>query len=193
MGKIKSTEHTTKRIIAMVESGEYDPAVIQHMIDSIIVNRDQRIQQLKKKIQPKEFNMSIKIVTGALRACINDHGPISSKWIGSAAKRIYGNCQQAVNESIPVVRIDNPAVSVVYDQTTTHKLTVARDGNIRIKIAKGSSDAVGDYIIDALKKVAEKALELDMGTLRGSVDKSDLHNKITLYTNSKKEYVTFTY
>jgi len=193
MSKIKSNEQTTKRIISMVESGDYDPATIQHMIDSIVANRDRRIAKLTKKVKPREFSMTLQVVTGALRACINDHGPITSKWIGSAAKRIYGNCQKGVEEKLPVVRTDNPTVSVVYDKTTVHKLTVARDGNVRIKIAKGSSDVVGDRIIDTLKKVAEKALELKMGTLRGRIDKDDLHNKITLYTNSEKEHITFTY
>lgn len=193
MSKIKSTERTTKRIISMVESGDYDPATIQHMIDSIVANHERRIEQLKKKVKPREFSMTLKVVTGALQSCINEHGPISSKWIGSAAKRIYGNCQRVADEKLPVVRTDNPTISVVYDQTTVHKLTVARDGNVRIKIAKGSTDVVGDHIIEVLKKVAVKALELNMGTLRGRVDKSDLHNKITLYTNSEKEHVTFTY
>ena len=193
MGKIKSTEHTTKRIISMVESGDYDVDTIQHMIDSLVENRDRRIRQLEKKARPKEFNMTLKTVSGALRETIRQHGPITPEWIGSAAKRIYGNCQQLATEPEPVVKTEAPTVNVVYDQNVTHKLTVARDGNIRIKIAKGSTDVVGDHIIEAFKKIAAKALKLNMGTLRGKVKKDDTHNKITLYTDSKKEFVTFDY
>lgn len=82
----------------MVESGDYDVDIIQHMLDSLVTNRDKRIKELEKRIKPKEFNMTLKIVSGALRECINQHGPITTEWIGSAAKRVYGNCQQAVED-----------------------------------------------------------------------------------------------
>lgn len=38
--------------------------------------------------QQIKFEKLLRIVTGALRSCINDHGPITSEWIGSAGKRI---------------------------------------------------------------------------------------------------------
>jgi hypothetical protein len=33
----------------------------------------------------------LRVVIGALRSCIHDHGPITPEWIGSAAKRVVGN------------------------------------------------------------------------------------------------------
>ena len=99
MPSMKSSERTTKRIIAMVESGDYDPDIIQHMVDSLIESRERKIRHLKKKAKPREFIMTTKIISGALKNCIRDHGPITKDWIGSAAKRIYGNCQQVVENA----------------------------------------------------------------------------------------------
>lgn len=82
----------------MVKSGDYDPDTIQHMIDSIVVNRDKRIKQLEKNIRPKSFNMTLKVISGSMRDTIKNHGPITNDWIGSAAKRIYGNCQNLAKE-----------------------------------------------------------------------------------------------
>ena len=99
MPSMKSSKHTVTRIITMVESGDYDPDTIQHMVDSLIESRDRKIRHLKKKAKPREFIITPKIISGALRNCIKDHGPITTHWIGSAAKRIYGNCQQVVEAS----------------------------------------------------------------------------------------------
>jgi transcriptional regulator with XRE-family HTH domain len=41
-----------------------------------------------------------RVVIGALRSAIHDHGPITPEWIGSAAKRILG---QLVNARSPTV------------------------------------------------------------------------------------------
>ena len=40
---------------------------------------------------PTDSDALLRVVTGALRACINDHGPITAEHIGSAAKRIVGS------------------------------------------------------------------------------------------------------
>jgi hypothetical protein len=98
MGKIKSTESTTKRIISMIESGDYDPDIIQHMIDSIVENRDRRIRCLEERVRERVFKMTLQVVTGSLQDCIKQHGPITKEFIGSAAKRIYGNCQNLAKE-----------------------------------------------------------------------------------------------
>ncbi len=37
-----------------------------------------------------------RIIAGALRAAIKDHGPITLEWIGSAAKRVAGQLRGAV-------------------------------------------------------------------------------------------------
>lgn len=84
-----------------------------------------------------------------------------------------------------------PSLDVLFNQTTVHRLTVTRDGNVRIKIAKGSSDKETTRIQNAFAKVAEQARTLNTGTLRGQMTKDDKHGTITLYTDSKKEYYTY--
>ncbi len=85
--------------------------------------------------------------------------------------------------------------TVVYDQTMCHRLTVVRDGKVRIKIAKGASDEETQRIIAGFTKVARlvKKANMLLGTLRGAVKLGDTHNTITLYTDSKKQYVSFKY
>ncbi len=84
---------------------------------------------------------------------------------------------------------------ITYDKNTVHKLTVARDGKVRIKIAIGASDEETHHIITGFTKVARlvKKAELLLGTLRGAVKLGDTRNTITLYTDSKKQYISFKY
>ena len=82
----------------MVESGDYKPEVITHMIESLVESRDRRIKHLQRKAKPKVFEMTQNKITGALRQCINDHGPITKEWIGSAAKRIYQGSISGITE-----------------------------------------------------------------------------------------------
>lgn len=197
MGKLKSIECTAKRIIEKIESGDYDPSIIEHMIGSIVKNRDQRIKILTDKMRPRKFVLTEKKVAGALRCCIKAHGDITKQNINSAAKRIYCGCVELESPPLPpIVRVDNPTVSVVYDKNSKHKLTVARDGNIRIKIAKNTKDDEGDYIIDSFTKIAKVALTLKQGTLRGDVKPGrpqETVSKITLYNDSKTQHFTYNY
>ncbi len=98
-GKVKSIESTTRRIIAKIENGEYDHDQIEHMIQSLIKNRDKVIVRLKDKSRPRELVLSQKMISGAIRDTINKHGSITKHTISSAAKRILGNCTVLVNES----------------------------------------------------------------------------------------------
>lgn len=85
-------------------------------------------------------------------------------------------------------------VTVTYNTTTKHRLTVARDGQVRIKVAKDTPDRDAEYIIAVLIVVAGKALEQDVGqSLRGSVSRDNKYNDITLYTDSKRAHHTFTW
>jgi len=189
---LKSAKRTAERIIDMVESGDYDSDRIIHMVESLIVGRDRRIKHMERKVKDRKFEMTLKIVSGALRDTIVHHGPITSKLIASAAKRIYGNCQQVVEISAPNVR-DMGEVAVTYSQGDAHKLTVARDGNIRIKIAVDSTPEAVREIVSAFKKVAQEALKLNLGTLRGNVKRDSRYNDIVLYTDSKNEHHCFRY
>ncbi len=80
---------------------------------------------------------------------------------------------------------------VTYGSTTKHRLTVARDGQVRIKIAKDTLIPEAEHINKSLTKVAQQALELGAGTLRGAVKRGTKYNDIVLYTDSKKEHYKF--
>jgi hypothetical protein len=97
---IKTTSRTAKRIIAMVESGNYDPDIIEHMLQSLVESRDRRIRHLEKKAKPREFVITPKAISGALRSCIRHHGPITKELVPSASKRLYGNFQRVIDELI---------------------------------------------------------------------------------------------
>lgn len=99
MGKIKSVETTVKRIIAKVESGEYDPEILIHMVQSIVDNRDRRIKFLEKSSKTRTFTLTERKIAGALRNTIKTHGDITKQNIGSAAKRIYGTCLELETKS----------------------------------------------------------------------------------------------
>lgn len=97
--------------------------------------------------------------------------------------------------NIPVVTDMNAEPTVFYDATTQHRLTVRRDGSIRIKLAIGSTDAVGDEVIARLTVVARKALadSIQVGsTLRGKYEPTEngVH-RITMYNNSKSKKYTY--
>ena len=92
IGKLKNIDSTTRRIIAKIESGEFEFDTIEHMIHSIVVDREKVIQRLKDKNRPREFVMSERRIAGALRETIHAHGIINKDLIGSAAKRIMGQC-----------------------------------------------------------------------------------------------------
>jgi hypothetical protein len=84
-----------------------------------------------------------------------------------------------------------PQVDLIYGQTTKHRLTVCRDGSVRIKVAKDVSEDEASFIVTSFAKVAEQALKLNSSTLRGHVNKEDKFGTITLYTDSKKESYTY--
>lgn len=192
---LKSPARTAQRIIAMVESGDYDPLIIEHMVESVVKNRDRRIKELENRSKPRTFDMTIKRISGALRDTIKEHGDITPNFIASAAKRIYGKCQQVENTVEPVApageRLENGNVTVVRDKTSTHKLTVARDGNIRIKIAIDAEIDESNQIIEGFIKVAVEAINLNKGTLRGKLKLNEIYNPhctgITLYNDNKSE------
>jgi len=98
MSTIKSVPRTARRIIEKVESGNYTPDMIEHMIESLIKNRDNTIDTLQKAMRPREFILSESDISGALRDTINAHGSITSQFIGSAAKRIFKSCQKIIEE-----------------------------------------------------------------------------------------------
>lgn len=95
-GKVKSIESTTRRIIERVEAGEYSHEQIQHMIQSLIKNRDQVIVNLKHQAKPRTLALTERSISGALRDTINQHGNITRHSISSAAKRILGQCTRMV-------------------------------------------------------------------------------------------------
>ena len=189
---LKSAKRTAERVITMVESGDYDSDRIIHMVESLSVGRDRRIRYMEGKVKDRKFEMTLKIVSGALRDTVKHHGPITSKLIASAAKRIYGSCQRVVEISTPNERAMGE-VAVTYSKSDVHKLTVAHDGNIRIKTAIDSSPEEVREIVTAFKKVAQEALKLNLGTLRGHVKNDSKYNDIVLYTDSKNEHHCFKY
>lgn len=86
-------------------------------------------------------------------------------------------------------------ITVTYDTTARHRLTVANDGQVRIKVAKDTPVPDAEYIIAALINVAEQAKALKVGkTLRGAVTRDGIeYHNITLYTDSKKVCYTLSW
>lgn len=80
-------------------------------------------------------------------------------------------------------------VDVTYDQNHCHRLTVTKDGAVRIKIAKGTADDLAEGIVEDLTAAAEYGHKLREGTLRGRVNSTDDH--INLYTNKRKSHFTY--
>ncbi len=193
MGKLKSVESTVLRIIGKVESGDYDEATLIHMVQSIIDNRDRRIKHLEDKNRPREFIITERKITGALRNTIKEHGDITNKSIGSAAKRVYRSCIELENDPPETEKDPNASIIVIRDKNKTHKLTVASDGNIRIKIAIGTSNEDANRIIEGFVNVAVEAQQLNETTLRGKINLNKNHDSITLYTDSKNKHFTYKY
>ena len=57
--------------------------------------------QHKKLLQDLlEDKVLLKLVNGQLKSCIDAHGPITSKWIGSAGKRVASGIQAYLTERL---------------------------------------------------------------------------------------------
>lgn len=96
----KNTANMARRIIEKVEAGTAGHTMITNMLDSLVRDRDNRIKRLESRVKPRVFNMTVKIINGALKDCIRNHGPITKEWIGSASKRIYQNCVQVDEQKL---------------------------------------------------------------------------------------------
>jgi hypothetical protein len=89
---------------------------------------------------------------------------------------------------------DNLNFVVYLTDSNKHRLTVAHDGNVRIKISRKSSPEESNKIYEGFVKVAKEANLLNCGTLRGHIKSGkDAYSTITLYTDSKKQNYTFKY
>jgi hypothetical protein len=54
-----------------------------------------------ENLSDKEHKRILKAVNGALKSCINTHGPISENWIGSAGKRVMGALKSYAQSKAP--------------------------------------------------------------------------------------------
>jgi len=101
----KNADSTIARMMEMSRSlrTETDPDVIEnteakmeHMVGSLVSNRDKQIHWYKNRLALSLGIQSLtqKMITGSLRDTINQHGDITLKVITSASKRIYGNLYQ---------------------------------------------------------------------------------------------------
>ena len=43
-----------------------------------------------ENLSDKEHKQLLKVVNGAIKSCIDTHGPITREWVGSAGKRVIG-------------------------------------------------------------------------------------------------------
>lgn len=98
--KNKLVSTTVNRIRRMVESGNPDWDKIEHMVQSLVENKEKQIEYYKARSIPRqrEFFVTEKAIAGALRSTINAHGPITKAWIASATKRLYGALNRFVEE-----------------------------------------------------------------------------------------------
>ena len=96
--KMKSIDSVVRRIGNMAEFSEDDLAKVQHMIESVVKNRDKIIARQKTKMKDREVVISEKRVSGAIREAIRAHGPITPQLISSASKRIVGNIVQVIEQ-----------------------------------------------------------------------------------------------
>lgn len=90
--KNKSICKIVSRIQKRTGIDDEEATIIQHMIESIVENREKRIRYLENLVRPREFVLTKKDISGALRCCIHAHGPIVPNNIESATKRIYTQC-----------------------------------------------------------------------------------------------------
>lgn len=95
---LKSVSRTAQRIAEMTGANEETMKVIEHMISSVVANRDRVIEYQKRKIKPRHVVIDEQRVAGAIRDCIKQHGPITPDFIGSATKRICGQLLQVIKE-----------------------------------------------------------------------------------------------
>jgi len=95
---LKSVARTAQRIAEMTGANEELEKIIEHMISSVVANRDRVIEYQKKKIKPRHVVIDEQRVSGAIRECIKAHGPITPEFIGSASKRICGQLLQIIKE-----------------------------------------------------------------------------------------------
>lgn len=96
----KKTDNLARRIIEKIEAGTADHTMITGMLDSLVRERDNHIARLETRLKPRVFNMTMKIINGALKDCIKSHGPITKEWVGSASKRIYRSCIQVDEQKL---------------------------------------------------------------------------------------------
>ena len=104
MSKLKGVERTVRRIGEMVELDEQQRLIVEHMLESVVKNRDQRIEYLETKAAPRNYAPTKQRITGALRSTINAHGPITPENIESASKRILGQISEKVEDDEDVSR-----------------------------------------------------------------------------------------
>lgn len=94
--RIKDIDHTVARIAMKYGISDEDTDIISHMLHSVVESRDNHINYLENKIEhshtivEEKLRITSNIIGGALKSCINSHGPITSKYIASATKRIIG-------------------------------------------------------------------------------------------------------
>ncbi len=82
-------------------------------------------------------------------------------------------------------------VDIITGKNSVHKLTVTVSGDVRIKIAKGSSKEEHNRIVESFTKVATEAVTVAESTLRGKIHLDDDHPTIKLYNDSKNKHFTF--
>jgi hypothetical protein len=171
-----------RRICSWTNCDDETKEKIDGMIFSLIKSRDCIIEKLKKRTLERKLLITETAITGALRNTINTHGPITKEWIESAAKRIKG--QIHVLKSIHEGEFDKNTITIIDNKTTTSKLTVTGTGDVRIKIAIGSTTEERERLIQSLTKVADTIRELKLGmTVRGRMTTTD---SITLAPESEK-------
>lgn len=96
MSKAKSIKSVVRRIGLMSEFSDEDLSKVQHMIESVVRNRDNIIKRQEGKLKDRIIVLDEKRVSGVLRDTIAAHGPITKRFISSASKRIVGGLQQVV-------------------------------------------------------------------------------------------------
>lgn len=84
---MKSIEKTAERIQKRTGIPDEEKDIIIHMLNSIVEQDRRELKRLKKKNMDR-FNPAFTHVVGALKDTVNQHGPITKRYITSAAKRI---------------------------------------------------------------------------------------------------------
>jgi UDP-glucose 6-dehydrogenase len=98
MCKIKSIPRSVKRIQKKYNLTDGDAVLLEHMLESVTMNRDKRIEslnnkikRLNKKIALLELNWkpTLKKIKGSLKCSIANHGAITPEHIPSTSKTIF--------------------------------------------------------------------------------------------------------